>query len=69
MSIFLNFRVSFSFKGQRAPIVILVDLDESILRDEYHLGVLYCAMTRATLRLELVVQNSCPWLDVFNENI
>ena len=49
--------------------MILVDLDETIKQDEWATGILYCAMTRATVRLELVVQNECPWLGTFRENL
>jgi superfamily I DNA and RNA helicase len=65
----LNFDTIFRFKGQQAPAVILVDLDETLNRDDFATGVLYCAMTRATVRLELVVQKDCPWIDVFRENL
>jgi superfamily I DNA and RNA helicase len=65
----LNFDTIFRFKGQQAPCVILVDLDETTERNDWSTGVLYCAMTRATVRLELVVQKDCPWLDVFRENL
>lgn len=65
----LVFETIFRFKGQQAPAVILVDLDETIKRDDWATGLLYCAMTRATVRLELVVQKECPWLDTFRENL
>ena len=65
----LNFDTIFRFKGQQAPAVILVDLDESLKRDDWATGVLYCAMTRATVRLELVVQIECPWIEVFRGNL
>ena len=65
----LNFDTIFRFKGQQAPCVILVDLDDTIKRDDWHTGILYCAMTRATVRLELVVTQSCPWLETFRENV
>jgi len=65
----LNFDTIFRYKGQQAPVVILVDLDETLERNDWATGVLYCAMTRATVRLELVVQKDCPWIDVFLENL
>ena len=65
----LNFDTIFRYKGHQAPAVILVDLDETLNRDDYSTGVLYCAMTRATVRLELVVKKECPWIDVFRENL
>ena len=65
----VTFDTIFRYKGQQAPCVILVDLDETIDRNDWHLGVLYCAMTRATMRLELVVKRDCPWLGIFKEAI
>ena len=43
-------------------------LDESIKKDDWAIGVLYCAMTRATVRLELVVSEDCQWIDVFRDH-
>ena len=65
----LNFDTIFRFKGQQAPAVILVDLDETIKKDDWATGILYCAMTRATVRLELVVSVDCPWLNTFRANL
>ena len=65
----INFDSIFRFKGEQAPAVILVDLDENLERNDWATGILYCAMTRATIRLELVVQKKCPWIDVFRENL
>jgi len=65
----LRFETIFRFKGQQAPVVILVDLDDTLKRDDWATGILYCAMTRATVRLELVVQKKCPWIEVFRENV
>jgi len=65
----LTFETIFRFKGQQAPAVILVDLDETIKKDDWAAGILYCAMTRPTVRLELVVQKDCPWIEVFKENL
>ena len=51
----LLFDSVYRFKGQEAPAVILVDVDpdtEYLTRDE---RILFCGMTRATVRLELVV--------------
>lgn len=53
----LTFDSVYRFKGQEAPAVILVDVDpppqspEKLLRWQ---RVLYCAMTRATVRLDVV---------------
>ena len=65
----LRFDTIFRYKGQQAPVIILVDLDDEFDRSEWTTGVLYCAMTRATVRLELVVQRQCPWAEVFRENL
>jgi hypothetical protein len=50
------------FKGQQAPAVVLVDVDprESRMREE--LQVLFCGMTRATVRLEVVAAAKHPVL-------
>jgi hypothetical protein len=61
------FETIYRYKGQQAPAVILVDLDNTIKKDDWAAGILYCAMTRATLRLELVVREDCPWLSTFRE--
>ncbi len=53
----LMFDSVYRFKGQEAPAVILVDVDpntEDLTRDE---RILFCGMTRATVRLELVVNS------------
>jgi len=65
----LNFETIFRFKGQQAPCVILVDLDDTTRQDDWHTGILYCAMTRATVRLELITRQDCPWLDTFKKNV
>lgn len=65
----LSFDSIFRYKGQQAPAIILVDLDDRLKKDDWATGVLYCAMTRATVRLELVVQQGCPWLETFRENL
>lgn len=44
------------FKGGQAPCVILVDVDPPDWRVESGRPVLFCGMTRATLRLELLVR-------------
>ena len=65
----LNFDTIFRYKGQQAPAIILVDLDETLERNDWATGILYCAMTRATVRLELVVHKDCPWIETFRENL
>jgi len=65
----INFDSIYRYKGEQAPVVILVDLDERLDHNDWNTGVLYCAMTRATVRLELVVQKDCPWIETFRENL
>ncbi|MYE02684.1 MAG: hypothetical protein F4Y03_15690 [Alphaproteobacteria bacterium] len=47
------------FKGQQAPAVILCDVDPDPKRAE-DLSRLYCGMTRATVRLELLANRANP---------
>ena len=65
----LIFDTIFRYKGQQAPVIILTDLDESLALNERSRKILYCAMTRATVLLELMVEETCPWLDVFRNSI
>jgi len=52
----LLFDTVFRFKGQQAPAVILMDIDERVAASERWRQVLYCGMTRAMVRLEVLVQ-------------
>ncbi len=54
----LRFDSIYRFKGQQAPAVILVDVDPSPEKLEQQLRLLYCGMTRATVKLELVYNRS-----------
>ena len=65
----LLFDTIFRFKGQQAPVIILTDLDESLEVNERSRRILYCAMTRATVLLELIVEETCPWLYVLRKSI
>ena len=56
----LTFEGVYRFKGQEAPAVILVDVDPAADRLEREERLLYCGMTRATVRLDLVVQQDNP---------
>lgn len=51
------------FKGQQAPVVILVEFE---IEDHSELArrLLYCAVTRATLRLEVLVQEKRPVTEI-----
>ena len=51
----LTFDIVYRFKGQEAPAVILVDMDPRAERLEREERLPFCGMTRATVRLELVV--------------
>lgn len=56
----LTFESIRRFKGQEAPAVILVDVDpDPDARDEA-LRRIYCGMTRATVRLDLVLRGDNP---------
>ena len=51
----LTFDSIYRFKGQQAPAVILVDVDPQ--NDQRGDRLLYCGMTRATVRLDMVVRS------------
>lgn len=51
----LTFDSIYRFKGQEAPAVILVDVDPKNDRTAKIERLLYCGMTRATVRLDMVV--------------
>jgi superfamily I DNA and RNA helicase len=48
------------FKGQQAPAIVLVDIDPVQDRWEAFQRLLYSGMTRATVRLELLVKADNP---------
>ena len=54
----LAFDSVYRFKGQEAPAIILVDVDPNPNRLDSALRLLYCAMTRATVRLEIIVSRA-----------
>ena len=56
----LTFDSVWRFKGQEAHAVILVDVDPSPERALQSDRLLYCGMTRATVRLDLVVRADNP---------
>ena len=49
------------FKGQQAPAVILVDVDPDPTEQERATRLLFSGMTRATVRLELLVRAGNPF--------
>jgi len=46
----------YRFKGQQAPLVIIVDADLQNIDKQHEKNRLFCGMTRATLRLEIVTK-------------
>jgi len=50
------------FKGQQEAAVILVDVDPRQSRLPQELQVLFCGMTRATVRPEVVCNAANPWV-------
>ena len=50
----------YRYKGQQSPSVILVDVDPNPDRIERERKVLFCGMTRATVRLDIVARESNP---------
>ena len=63
------FETIYRFKGQQSPAVILVDVDARLDRSDWSRQILYCAMTRATVRLEVIGQADCPWLPDFKSHV
>jgi len=52
----LRFDTVYRFKGQQAPAIILSDVDPNQDRPDHAERLLFTAMTRATVRLELVIR-------------
>jgi hypothetical protein len=52
----LRFDTVYRFKGQQAPAIILTDVDPNQDRPDHAERLLFTAMTRATVRLELVLR-------------
>ena len=50
------------FKGREAPAVVLCDVDRALLGQDWK-TLLYCGMTRATVRLEVLVNRADPLHD------
>jgi len=56
----IAFDTVWRFKGQQAAAVVLVDVDPREQRMREELQVLFCGMTRATVRLEVVAASGNP---------
>lgn len=56
----LTFDSVYRFKGQEAPAVILTDVDPDPEKRDRDARLLYCGMTRATVRLEMLVNETNP---------
>lgn len=52
----LRFDTVYRFKGQQAPAIILTDVDPNQDRLDHAQRLLFTAMTRATVRLELIIR-------------
>lgn len=50
------------FKGQQAAAVILTDVDPRPDRLPQEVQILFCGMTRATVRLEILCNAANPWV-------
>ena len=64
----LTFDSIYRFKGQEAPAVILVDVEPNTEHLERAEQLLYCGMTRATVRLDLVVNSENDFNRRFIDN-
>jgi superfamily I DNA and RNA helicase len=53
----LRFETIGRFKGQEAPAVIVVDVNDETTGSERGRARLFTALTRATVRLEVLVKN------------
>jgi superfamily I DNA and RNA helicase len=51
----------YRFKGQEAPAVILCDISPDKDNRKRWEKLLFCGMTRPTLRLEMLVDKSTSW--------
>ena len=61
----LRFESVYRFKGQQAPAVILIDVDPDPATLPHDQRVLFSGMTRATVRLELLVNGANPLNEIF----
>ncbi len=61
----LYFESIYRYKGQQNPAVILVDVDPDPDKLDRYQRLLYCGMTRATVRLELVVNRNNDYYSRF----
>lgn len=59
----------YRYKGQQAPAVILVDVDPDPEKLEQAQRTLYCGMTRATVRLDLLADEANPENRKFFETV
>ena len=65
----LVFDSVYRFKGKESPAVILVDVDPRADKLDVWQSILYCGMTRATIRLDVVVNSNNPENSKFLEYI
>jgi superfamily I DNA and RNA helicase len=50
----ITFESIYRFKGQQSPAIILVDIDPNPRDKNWYNKLLYCGMTRATVRLDII---------------
>lgn len=58
----------YRFKGQEAPAVILCDVSPDEDTRERWEKLLFCGMTRPTLRLEIVADKTSPWFETLRKS-
>jgi hypothetical protein len=63
----IYFETIYRFKGQQAPAIIVTDIHAGMGDNDWARRLLYCAMTRATVRLELIVSKGSYWGEVFSK--
>jgi hypothetical protein len=59
----LRFDTVYRFKGQQAPAIILTDVELNHSRLDHYERLLFTAMTRATVRLEIVMREGSSLAD------
>jgi superfamily I DNA and RNA helicase len=56
----LTFESIYRYKGHQAPAIILVDVDPDPQRKREYQRLLYCGLTRATIRVDMLVNENNP---------
>ena len=58
----------YRFKGQESPAIILCDVSPTEDKRDHWEKILFCGMTRPTLRLEMLVDQSSPWYETLRRS-